>query len=157
MRKWIVIAAAVLAAWTAWPLMTAAAIRTAVLTADTGTLERKVEWANVRASLKQSLPGYLAGNGVVAKGLAVLLGNAVVDTVIESYVSPQGIVDLMGDPEMRESLALKNLRWAFFAWSPTTFDVVMRPPKYPDTRVINTYRLAGLEWKLSSVRLISQP
>ena len=157
MRKWIIIAVAVLAAWTAWPLLTAASIRSGVLTADTAKLQKSVDWPGVRAGLKQSLPAYLAGNGVVARTLAVLLGNSVVDTVLDTYVSPQGVVDLMADPEMRKNLDLTNLRWAFFSGIPFAFEMVMRPPAYPDTRVINTFRMTGLGWQLASVRVTSAP
>ena len=42
-------------AYLAWPMFTALQIREAIIAGDTATLERKVEWAAVRASLKESL------------------------------------------------------------------------------------------------------
>ena len=148
-----------LIAWFSWPLWTALTIREAVLTGDTAVLERKIDWPGVRASLKQSLPVYLAGQGVIGQTLTALFGTTVVDTIVDSYVSPSGLVQLMARPEQRENLATRNLRWAFFK-SPLCFETIMRPPKYPDTRVINQYELRqyelrGFEWKLIGVRIVT--
>ena len=33
--------------------------------------------------------------------------------------------------------------------------MIIRPPKYPDTRVINQYELRGFEWKLIGVRIVT--
>ena len=43
------------AGYAAWPLYTALQIREALLAGDTATLERKIEWDSVRATLKASL------------------------------------------------------------------------------------------------------
>ena len=144
----------ILIAWFSWPLWTALQIRDAVLSGDTAVLERKVDWPEVRASLKQSLPVYLAGQGIIGQALTALFGTTVVDTIVDSYVSPSGLVHLMASPEQRENLAARNLRWAFFK-SPLCFEMIMRPPKYADTRVINQYELRGFEWKLISVRIVT--
>ena len=72
-----------LIAWFSWPLWTALTIREAVLTGDTAVLERKIDWPGVRASLKQSLPVYLAGQGVIAQTLTALFGTTVVDTIVD--------------------------------------------------------------------------
>ncbi len=133
------------------PLWTALQIKDAVLSGDTAVLERKVDWPGVRASLKQSLPVYLAGQGLIAQALTALFGTTVVDTIVDSYISPSGLVQLMASPEQRENLATRNLRWK----SPLCFETIMRPPKYPDTRVINQYELGGFEWKLISVRIVT--
>ena len=130
-------------AWFSWPLWTALQIREAVLSGDTAVLERKVDWPGVRASLKQSLPVYLAGQGVIGQALTALFGTTVVDTIVDSYVSPSGL-----------DLAARNLRWAFFK-SRLRFETIMRPPKYPETRVINQYELRGFEWKLIGVRIVT--
>src|SRR5262245_52346409 len=42
-------------AYIAWPMLTALQIRQAIVARDTATLERKIEWPSVRASLKGSL------------------------------------------------------------------------------------------------------
>jgi hypothetical protein len=83
-----------LIAWFSWPLWTALQIREAVLSGDTAVLERKVDWPGVRASLKQSLPVYLAGQGLIGQTLTALFGTTVVDTIVDSYVSPAGLVHL---------------------------------------------------------------
>ncbi len=64
MNKTIASVLLFLIAWFSWPLWTALQIREAVLSGDTAVLERKVDWSGVRASLKQSLPVYLAGQGL---------------------------------------------------------------------------------------------
>ena len=65
MKKTIASVLLLLLAWFSWPLWTALQIREAVLSGDTAVLERKVDWPGVRASLKQSLPVYLAGQGLI--------------------------------------------------------------------------------------------
>ena len=52
----LMLAAALLGVgYIAWPLLTALQIREAIIARDTATLERKIEWASVRSSLKASL------------------------------------------------------------------------------------------------------
>ena len=49
-------------AFAAWPVYTALEIREAVIAGDTATLNRKVEWEALRASLKASItPETIAG------------------------------------------------------------------------------------------------
>ena len=112
MKKTIASVLLFLIAWFSWPLWTALQIREAVISGDTAVLERKVDWPGVRASLKQSLPVYLAGQGVMGQALTALFGTTVVDTIVDSYASPSGLVQLMASPEQRENLAARNLRWA---------------------------------------------
>lgn len=50
-----VIIVGLLLAYAAWPLYTALQIRDAMLTGDTPTLTRRIEWDSLRASLKASL------------------------------------------------------------------------------------------------------
>src|SRR5262245_28028290 len=53
--KLLLVALLIGTGYVAWPLYTALQIREAMIAGDTATLERKIEWPSVRASLKESL------------------------------------------------------------------------------------------------------
>ena len=145
-------------AYVAWPLWSGQQLKSAILEGDAATLERKVEWPSVRTSLKQSLNVYLSQQGVIAQALNAAFGTVVVDKIVENFVSPEGLIQLMASPEQRENLSPRHIRWAFFT-SPTRFEMTMRPPKYPDTRMISSFDLGwrgwALDWRLASVRVVS--
>ena len=94
-----------------WPLITAYQLRQAVKSGDVATLERKVHWAPVRASLKSSLAELsqnqattqvTAQDEAIGRAPAPSLWSRIkataapmlVDRFVESYVNPEGINQL---------------------------------------------------------------
>ena len=88
-----------------WPLITAYQIRHAAKTGDVATLERKVHWAPVRASLKSSLAELSqaqaearSSDGSPAPSMWTRVKAAaapmLVDRFVDSYVNPEGINQL---------------------------------------------------------------
>jgi Protein of unknown function (DUF2939) len=110
------------AAYAVWPLLSAFEIKQAIHSGDVATLERKVHWAPVRASLKASIallpadalstientnPG---AYGVARPSLWTRIKAAteplLADRFVDAYITPQGIAKLQ---KTRDSKVLKLL------------------------------------------------
>ena len=91
----------------AWPFMSIYTVARAIQTADTAVLQRRVDWARVKESLKQSIAedarsGMLVGVGEAPPGFWRRLKAAgkatavprIADQVIASYVTPEGLPQL---------------------------------------------------------------
>ena len=115
MRRLIVFVASLavlVVGYAVWPLLTAFEIKQAIKAGDVTTLERKVQWTEVRASLKESLAvlkarSTLDDGGVDVdvivrpRGIARLWGRVkaaaapvMARHMIDTYVSPEGISKL---------------------------------------------------------------
>lgn len=119
----LLLAAAVLAvAYMAWPLLTALQIREAIIARDTATLERKIEWASVRSSLKVSLSAEAKARletdpNAPAPSLWQRIKATVAPTLAESavdrYVTPENLPAFFGYREtyrnqIRPALGMKE-------------------------------------------------
>ena len=92
-------------AYAAWPVYAALEIREAVIAGDTATLNRKVEWEALRASLKasitpQTIARLMSDPDAPAPTLWQRIKTAVApsmaDNVIERYVTPEHLPVLLG-------------------------------------------------------------
>lgn len=101
----IVIILGLMAAYVIWPLYTALQIRDAMISGDTATLVRKIEWDTVRASLKASMsPEAIArleaDPNAPPPSLWQRVKSAVAPrlagTVIDRYVTPESLPVLLG-------------------------------------------------------------
>jgi hypothetical protein len=106
----------------AWPMSAALQIREAIIAGDTATLERKVEWASVRASLKESLSAESKARlerdpNAPAPSLWQRLKSSVAPSLAESavdrYVTPENLPSFFGYREtyrttIRPALGLKE-------------------------------------------------
>ena len=125
MRRLLMCAAfmlVLLAAYGAWPVQTALEIREAVIAGDTATLNRKVEWTEVRRSLKDSLSpetiAKLAADPDAPKPtlwqrVKAAVAPSMADGVIERYVTPEHLPVLLGYRQVyrgtvRPALGLKE-------------------------------------------------
>jgi hypothetical protein len=88
-----------------WPVYTALQIREALIAGDTATLNRKVDWPSLRASLKTSLSPetvarLAADPNAPQPGLweriKAVVAPAMAATVIDRYVTPQNLPLLLG-------------------------------------------------------------
>jgi hypothetical protein len=57
-------------------------------------LERRVAWDSVRGGLREDFNAVLA-RSTQAAGLAALVGPAIINNAIDSFVAPQGIASLL--------------------------------------------------------------
>ncbi len=108
--------------YVAWPVMTALQIREAMRAGDVETLNRKVDWDSVRASLKASLTpeaiARLAEDPDAPKpstwqSIKAAIAPRFADTVIERYVTPEHLPVFLGYREtykgtIRPALGLKD-------------------------------------------------
>ena len=120
--KWAALLLVLLVAYAAWPVHTALQIREAVIAGDTATLNRKVEWADVRRSLKDSLSpetiARLAADPDAPKPtlwqrVKAAVAPSMADSVIERYVTPENLPVLLGYRQVyrgavRPALGLKE-------------------------------------------------
>ena len=129
-------ALAIATAYVAWPLLTALQIREAMIAGDTATLERKVEWASVRSSLKQSLTAETKARleqdpdtppPSLWQRLKASIAPTLADTAVDRYVTPEHLPSLFGYREtyrnsIRPALGMKEpatvLAGTLFAGTP---------------------------------------
>jgi hypothetical protein len=166
------------------PFRAAWILRDAIREADHATLERKVEWDQLRASLKQSLAqqAHLLKQATEA-GAAVqptfwqraklVMGASMLDRFIETYVTPEGLPTLYGYrkawnekvrgandestsplPERLRKFYARVKRAEF--QSPTRLEIEVADRYIPDRRYVGTMELIGTEWKLVSIRVIAE-
>ena len=109
-------------AYIAWPMFTALQIREAIVAGDTATLERKVEWASVRASLKQSLSAETkarlekdpnAPAPSLWQRIKGSLAPSLAESAVDRYVTPENLPAFFGYREtyrttIRPALGLKE-------------------------------------------------
>lgn len=150
-RRWagtlFAIAALTVVAWIAWPYYAVLSLMQAARDGDVTTLEKRVDWNTFRQSLRGDLNAQLLQNvrNKEAGGLAAVLGPAVINQMIDGYVTPQAIAALAKSeadkspsgektPEGIDKSAslIRRIQWdqikyAFFAGSPFSFRVDILP------------------------------
>lgn len=95
-------------AYIASPFVAAWRLREAIKSGDVATMQQKIEWASVRATLKQSLtqnPGVLPAGMIPGfdpnarpslwQRVKTALGHSVIDNFVEAYITPQGLSQLV--------------------------------------------------------------
>jgi Protein of unknown function (DUF2939) len=109
-------------AYIAWPMFSALQIREAIISGDTATLERKVEWASVRASLKGSLSAETkarlekdpnAPSPSLWQRIKTGLVPSLAESAVDRYVTPENLPAFFGYREtyrttIRPALGLKE-------------------------------------------------
>jgi hypothetical protein len=94
-----------LVAYAAWPVSAALEIREAVVAGDTATLNRKVEWEALRASLKASITPETIARLMTDpdapppslwQRIKAAVAPSMADNVIDRYVTPEHLPVLLG-------------------------------------------------------------
>ena len=169
--------------YAASPFVAVWGLREAIKAGDTATIERKVIWSSVRASLRSSI----AGNAqllpeatevaervrpTVWQRVKTAFGQSMVDRFIESYVTPEGLPKLFryrktwngtvkgeiddedtGEFFTRAKVFYRRMSRAEFK-SPTRIEIEMTDKNLPDRRYVSVMELHGIEWKLAELRII---
>jgi hypothetical protein len=177
MKKWLWLAAALLAALLAWtaagPYMTVHAIRDAVEARDSAALSRQVDFPALRSSLKAQLGDRIAreagagaqDNPFVAFGLAV--ANGLAGGLVDAMVTPAGLGAMMegrrtwdratglpppGSDEARAAPRERPLHDAKYRFeSLSRFTATVQDDE--GRPVVFVMTRSGLRWKLSDIRL----
>ena len=163
-KKPIIAAIGVLcAAYVAWPYATLFRLTEAVRRGDAATLEKFVEWDDVREGIKEDVCDTVfdepavnvasADSRLPPFGYSFVRGIAA--SAIDEEVSAQALVAAsraapVASPRSRVHPAIV---WAFFD-SPTTFSVLVRPPGAAKHQLVRLrLGLEGAAWKVTRVWL----
>jgi hypothetical protein len=168
------------------PFRAAWVLREAIKAGDTATIERKVEWDRVRKSFRASIAGNASllpeatelGEAVkptIWQRVKSAFGATMLDRFIESYITPEGLPQLMryhkmwngtmkGSQDDEDKLELAERIKRFYRRilraefrSLTSIEIEMADRHRPGRRYISTMELHGFEWKLASLRVVSAP
>jgi hypothetical protein len=168
------------------PFRAAWVLREAIKTADTATIERKVEWDSVRKSFRASIAGNAnllpeathLGETVrptIWQRVKSAFGSTMLDRFVESYITPEGLPQLMryrrmwngtvkGSTDEEDKLEFTERVKLFYRrilraefQSPTRIEIEMADRHQPGRRYISTMELYGFEWKLTTLRVVGGP
>ena len=133
--------------WITWPYYAVYDFANALDQGDQVALEHRVDWDSVRRGLRDDLNAvFLEGlskndlaTSPLSTGLTALLGPTIINNVIDSYVTPRGIANLIrsGRPSIPNAAQTENsiadqssasrlrlhweqVRYAFFSGGPLT-------------------------------------
>jgi len=168
--------------WLAWPYYALYDLITAVKNGDAVALEERVAWDSVRQGLRGDLSAFLLqklsadakarnndAGAVLGAGLAAAFGPAIINQLIDSYVTPQTISTLIrtgkpsvpigGTPtadtsgEQKHQPDLKLVRFAFFSGGPFTFKVEIAPEGGSVQKELGLLFKWSGDWKLTRIIL----
>jgi hypothetical protein len=131
----------------------------AVRAADSAAISSRVDFPAVRASLKKQLVARFAQTNASHKRWSGLLGPTLIDTIVDTYVTPEGLAALLSNPQTLKSLqspkefrfstgkgeGSSKVRYAFFT-GPRTFLVDREELKL-------RFHFTGTGWKLTDLDL----
>jgi hypothetical protein len=172
-------------AYTAWPVKDALALRSAIRSGDSATIERLVKWDSLRDSLKSELAAELnrslrergerkGKEHTLSEAVARRFGPRIVDNLIERHVTPKGLPQLVvyrdrlkeliearrvAKEEVEQETQQTALPNTAVTWAfftrPWRFEITFRNSKLPNRRMIAGFELDGLLWKLVDARVVS--
>jgi hypothetical protein len=162
----------VCALWIAWPYYAVYALAIALRDGDSVALEGSVAWDSVRQGLRGDLNAMLlqrvGGDSGPFSGLTAVLGPAVINQMIDSYITPQGVATLMRSEKSRATDAasaagnnaavtgealridISRLNYAFFSGGPLTFKVEFQNENKDRSPFIWLFKWSGA-WKLTRI------
>ena len=169
--------------YAASPIYAAWSLREAIKSNDIPTIERKVVWDSVRASLRASIAGNAqllpevneVGERIrptMWQRVKTAFGQSMLDRFIESYVTPEGLPKLFRyrstlnatarraaeeeerlDVLERAKVFYRRLSRAEFK-SPSRIEIEMIDRLRPDRRYVTVMELHGFEWKLAELHIL---
>ena len=166
MRRLFLALLILLAAYAGYPYLTLYWLNDALLADDKQALERLVDFPRVRADLKTDVKSDVYAKtreaaekrpilGTFGEALARLLAPTLVDSTVDTMVSPDAILD---DPTVvehrrKDESFIDFVDYAFFA-SPTTFKLDLKDPGKPDSPTLTAVmEFSGLRWRIVGVDL----
>ena len=169
-----------------WPYYSLYTIRNALESGDVVVLDQKFDWPDVRSSLKSSVNSLMArsvaeqaqsdksSSSAIAVGIMTLFGPAIVEKLVDAYVTPQGIAQLVArsgkidlkspgsasdsnssvtKSDEKENLDIKNIRYAFFD-TPFRFRLVLgEPGSNSEKQLTIILELIQMDWKVTRLFL----
>jgi len=166
MRRLFLLLLILAVAYVAYPFLTLYWTDTALMNNDKASLEQLVDFPKLRADIQADAKGQVmakAGQiaekrpilGAFGEVLSKLFAPDLVDSTVESLVTPEGLLEAPVVVEHRrtgEGFA-DFVKWAFFS-SPTTFTVDLKDPDRPDSPTVGAVMaLEGLRWRVVGANL----
>ncbi|HUU66641.1 MAG TPA: DUF2939 domain-containing protein [Methyloceanibacter sp.] len=166
MRRLILVLAILLAAYIGYPYLTLYWLDQALLTDDDQALSRLVDFPQVRETLKAEVKLAVLDRaqeavekrpilGTFGAALASLLAPALVDSAVDTMVTPEAILNSETVVKhRREGKSFFDfVTYAFFA-GPTEFTVDLKDPQKPDSPTLTAVmELTGLRWRIVALKL----
>jgi len=167
MRRAILLLAVLLgAAYVGYPYLTLYWIDRALVTDDQEALNRLVDFPRVRAGLKADLKLAVLDRaqaeaekrpilGAFGAALAGLLATTVVDSTVDSMVTPDAILnsEIIVEHQRKDESFAPFVTYAFFS-APTRFRFDLKDPNKPDSPTITAeMALVGPRWRVVTVKL----
>lgn len=166
MRKLLLALLVLLAAYIGYAYLTLHWMNQALLSNDKPALERLVDFPEVRKRLKaeiklgvmdktQELTENRPVLGNLSAALAGLVAPALVDSAVDTMVTPEAI--LSNEEVVEHRKAGKSfsdfVTYAFFS-APAAFTIDLKDPERPDSPTLTVImRLTGLRWRVVAIRL----
>jgi hypothetical protein len=167
MRRVITLLGLVLiAAYIAYPYLTMYWIDRALITNDETALNRLVDFPRVRDSLKADLKLEVLDKahaeaqkrpilGAFGAALAGLLAPPLVDSAVDTMMTPQAILnsEIVVEHQRKDESFAPFVTYAFFS-APTRFRFDLKDPKRPDSPTITAeMALLGPRWRVVAIEL----
>lgn len=171
------------AGWIAWPFYALYDLAAGLEQSDPVILERRIEWSGVRQGLREDINAmFIAmiatdpltnkadGGGALGTGLSAIFGPAIINQMIDAYVSPQTLPNLIRRGRLSELNTTEKssqineappkfnwhrIKYAFFSGGPSTFRVETNVDIDSTERpLILLFKWTG-DWKLTRIFLPS--
>jgi hypothetical protein len=171
------------AGWIAWPFYALYDLAAGLEQGDPVVLERRIEWSGVRQGLRDDINAmFIAmiatdpltskpdGGSALGTGLSAIFGPAIINQMIDAYVSPQTLPNLIRrgrftelnvtEKPSQENISFSKFNWsrityAFFSGGPSTFLVETNVDLDSTERpLILLFKWTG-DWKLTRIFLPS--
>jgi len=164
--------------WFAWPYYALYDLGVGVREGDVARLENRVAWDSVRQGLRNDLNAAFLqhlrtdatfGNSDFGTGIAALLGPAVIDRVVDAYLTPQAVANLIRTGKSpnaaieaasgesiggRRQFSLRQVEYAFFFSGPFSFKVEVIPENASqDQRSLTLLFKWNGDWRLTRIVL----
>ena len=166
MRRLILAVAVLLAAYVGYPYLTLYWVDQALLTDNKPALERLVDFPVVRERLKTEVKLAVMDTahelaekrpilGSFSAALAGLVAPSLVDSAVDSMVTPEAILnnETVVEHRMKDESFADFVTYAFFA-APAEFTVDLKDPERPNSPTLTVVmELTGVRWRIVAVKL----
>ncbi|NSX55941.1 DUF2939 domain-containing protein [Parasulfitobacter algicola] len=154
MKKILFIAFLGVCAYAALPYWNVYTMSQGIEAGDPKVLENKVDWDRVRGAMGDDIKASMmaqAGSDPLAGAMANTLGGAMVDGMVDSFVTPANAADIIRQSDVQDPWA--HISWAFFT-AVNEFKVTLSETETGgDTAADLYFERQGLQWQLVRIKL----
>ncbi len=154
--------------YSVWPYHSGRQLLDAVQAGDVATVNRKIEWVELRASIKDMMASQMqkamlediasgSGDNELGVGLAAMIGPAFVDRMVDSMVTPANLGNFFASQKIAHAGASGRPRFRKGSIkraglvSLTRFEIWFGHPEEAEPTLLAVLRLRDLDWKLTEL------